>query len=305
MKRKSLWQISVTVSPQAEEMVSALFEKVFERSPVVYVDAQKNVSVVSVYSDKSKEWIFAQRSGLKSALLSALRFGTASRSAQQPQFKISVKKLRREDWAESWKKHFRPLEIGPILLLKPSWSKHRARKKQAVVVLNPGLSFGTGQHPTTEFCLRQLVAHRDSASHRSFLDIGTGSGILAIAAAKLGYAPVEAFDSDSDSVRIATANAKRNRVHGKILIRQQDVAKLSAKSERQYDLICANLVANLLVEQRKKIIARLKPGGVLALAGILKTEFPQVQRAYEAAGLKLFQSRAQKEWRSGAFQFEI
>ena len=102
--------------------------------------------------------------------------------------KIEIAKVKREDWAESWKRHFHPIEIGKTLLVKPSWSKKRPAKNQAVVILDPGLSFGTGQHPTTSFCLHQIARGRKNGTPRpSFLDIGTGSGILAIAAAKLGY----------------------------------------------------------------------------------------------------------------------
>ena len=133
--------------------------------------------------------------------------------------KFALAKVRRENWAESWKRHFKPIEIGGELLIKPSWSKRRAKKNQAVLILDPGLSFGTGQHPTTSFCLEQLVQHRTIKADQSFLDIGTGSGILALAAAKLGYSLVEAFDFDPEAVAIARTNARRNRVSDKIMSR--------------------------------------------------------------------------------------
>ena len=134
------------------------------------------------------------------------------------------------------------------------------------------------------------------------MDIGTGSGILAIAAAKLGYAPVEAFDLDSDAVRIARTNALRNGVAGKIRFLRQDFTRLPQRSSGKYSVICANLMANLLVNERDRILAHLQPDGVLVLAGILETEFERVRQAYEAAGLRLAGSRTQKEWRSGAFR---
>ena len=136
----------------------------------------------------------------------------------------------------------------------------------------------------------------------SFLDIGTGSGILAIAAAKLGYAPVHAFDFDPQSVQIARANAHANRVQHKLRITRADLTRLTGQPARQYDVICANLLANLLIAGRDRILARIKPDGVLVVAGILECEFDEVRRAYEAAGMKLVTSKAQKEWRSGAFE---
>ena len=187
------------------------------------------------------------------------------------------------------------------MLIKPSWSRRRARSGQAAVVLDPGLSFGTGQHPTTAFCLRQLVARRTPGRQQSFLDIGTGSGILAIAAAKLGYAPVHAIDFDSEALRTAQANARRNRVSEQIVLRHQDVTVLRRQSAQRYSLICANLISNLLLTERNRILARLAADGLLVLAGILRNEFVQVQKAYQSAGLKLIGSRADGEWRSGCF----
>jgi ribosomal protein L11 methyltransferase len=216
--------------------------------------------------------------------------------------RISVKKLRREDWVESWKRHFQPIKIGSALLIKPGWSRCRPAKGQALVVLNPGLSFGTGQHPTTGFCLKQLVLCRDWSRAKSFLDIGTGSGILAIAAAKLGYSPVEAFDSDPDSVRIANTNARQNRVAGVLRIRNADITRLTRRGGGKFDVICANLTADLLLSQCDRITNQLKAGGILVLAGILKAEFPAVQRVYRNKGLKPVFNEIKKEWRSGAFR---
>jgi len=228
-------------------------------------------------------------------------------------------KVRREDWSESWKRHFKAIEIGNALLIKPSWIKGKPRKNQAVVILDPGLSFGTGQHATTSFCLHQIVAavgrppqtpkvSKDAAlcrgaATKSFLDIGTGSGILAIAAAKLGYQPVRAFDFDPESVRVALANARVNQVAGRIKITQEDVMKQPMRPARQYDLVCANLISNLLIAERRRIVAQVKPGGTLVLAGILKSEFAQVQTAFAELGLKFVTGKNEKEWRSGSFCF--
>jgi ribosomal protein L11 methyltransferase len=171
------------------------------------------------------------------------------------------------------------------------------------VVLDPGLSFGTGQHPTTAFCLRELTRHRNIGARWSFLDIGTGSGILAIAAAKLGYSPVHAFDFDRAAVRVARANARTNGVHKKLRITRGDVAKLPIKPARQYDLICANLISTLLISGRRRIAAQLNPGGTLVLAGILKSEFLAVQKIFAKVGLKLAVKKTGNEWRSGSFCF--
>jgi SAM-dependent methyltransferase len=128
-----------------------------------------------------------------------------------------------------------------------------------VVVLDPGLSFGTGQHPTTGFCLRELVRRRESGVEQSFLDLGTGSGILAIAAAKMGYTPVVALDFDPDCVRVAQNNARRNRVADRVTVRRGDVSCLSKHPRPRHDVVCANLVAPLLVKEADRIAAQVRP----------------------------------------------
>ena len=172
-----------------------------------------------------------------------------------------------------------------------------------MVILDPGLSFGTGQHPTTLFCLSQLARRRRRGVAQSFLDIGTGSGILAIAAAKLGYSPVRAFDFDPEAIRAARANVNSNSVAALVSLRRADLTRLPAKSAARFDVICANLIFDLLLAEADKIIKRLKPEGTLVLAGILVSQFDRVRERFEQSGLRLVAHRIQKEWRSGAFRF--
>jgi ribosomal protein L11 methyltransferase len=308
--RQPLWRISVATTLEAEDAVAELLGEISRQPASSHFDVETQVSVVSVFGQKKlvlarglREEISA---GLKRIKSCGLNLGSG---------KIKITKVRREDWSESWKRHFKAIEIGPALLIKPSWIKRPARKNQAVVILDPGLSFGTGQHATTSFCLHQIVAANCSAgavrqqsnrrldAAKSFLDIGTGSGILAIAAAKLGYRPVHAFDFDPEAVRVARANIRVNQVAEKIKIELGDVTTLPLRPAKKFDLVCANLISNLLLAERRRIVAQLKPGGTLVLAGILKPEFPQVQKSFEALGFKLTSAKSEKEWRSGALRF--
>lgn len=297
--RKPLWKISVSTTSEAEDAIVELLGRLFNSTASAYFDLKKKTCVVSVYSSEK----FIERDARRIILQELKNIQSFGLNIHPG--RVSISKIRREDWAESWKRHFKPVEIGKSLLIKPSWSRKRARKGQAEVILDPGLSFGTGQHPTTLFCLREIA--RSKASHGetpSFLDIGTGSGILAIAAAKLGFSPVRAFDFDPDAVRIARDNAQKNRVLKYIQLGAGNVCRLKVNSRRRFDFICANLISTLLIEERKKIVAQLKPGGCLVLAGILHSEFAGVQRAYEQCGLKLVSARTEKEWRSGSFSFK-
>ena len=293
MSRPALWKISVRTSVEAADAVSELLQERFSHPASTYIDADTGATAVSVFLPEKPAGISA---ALHDGLSRLRRLGLDIAPGV-----ISLRKLRRENWAESWKRHFKPLEFGARLLVKPSWSRRRAKRGQARVVLDPGLSFGTGRHPTTAFCLRQLVRRRAPGKSQSLLDVGTGSGILAICAVKLGYAPVDAFDLDPEAVRAARANARRNRVHRRLRLLETGLARFRAPAGRSYDIVCANLVSTLLIQERDRLVRHLKPGGVLVLAGILKPEFEEVAAVYAQAGLRLATSRAEKDWRSGTF----
>ena len=296
MKHGPLWQISIATSLEAEDAVVELLAREFARAAAVYTNEETKLTIASVYCGRRSEWTPRKRAALEEGLKKIAASGLDAGAE-----KISAQRVAGEDWSESWKRHFKPIAIGSRLLIKPSWIKRRPRKNQAVVVLDPGLSFGTGNHPTTAFCLRQLVAGRKNGQQQSFWDIGTGSGILSIAAAKLGYAPVHAMDFDPEAVRVAKEIARKNCVADKIRITRQDITKLSSSRARQYDFICANLISNLLLAERARIISYLRPGGALVLAGILKEEFAIVQKAYEHSGFRLIADQIEGEWQSGAF----
>ena len=288
----------MTTSAAAEEAAATWLGLAFGRPPSSYTSVETGQTVVSVYLQRKPDWSAAAQKELADGLRGVVR-----RTSGFGQPRISLARIGPQDWAIAWRQHFKPLAVGSKLLLKPSWSRQRPRRGQVIVVLDPGLSFGTGHHPTTAFCLRQLAARRRPGQAQSCLDVGTGSGILAIAAAKLGYRPVDALDFDPEAVRVARANAGRNRVSGRIHFWQQDLTKLPYRSRKKYSLICANLLADLLLAERQRFLARLGADGVLVAAGVLTWEFSRVQDTFESSGLRLVASRAQNEWHSGAFSW--
>ncbi len=293
---QTLLHLAVRVAPEAEDAVSELLGTLTGQPVTVSRDADTQIATASVYFERKADCPSNLRQMIKDGLKRLAGCGLYIGPGL-----ISLRALRREDWAESWKRHFPPMVIGRRLLVKPSWSQRRPTRGQSVVILDPGLSFGTGQHPTTHFCLDQLVAAKKPDTSQSFLDIGTGSGILAIAAAKLGYRPVHGFDLDPEAVRVAAENVARNAVADAFNPRRRDLLSMPAPKAPRYDVIAANLLANLLLAARDKILAHLRPGGRLIVAGILAREFANVQRSYEQAGLRLVADREQKEWRSGCF----
>jgi ribosomal protein L11 methyltransferase len=295
MKQGRLFRLSVATRPEAEEAVSELLQRLFLRPPTSWTDVLRGKCLVSLFLEKNAGFSSEARIRLADGIRDIRKAGLDVGSGA-----INFAPLPSENWAESWKRHFAPMTIGARLLLKPSWSRRHPRKGQSLIVLDPGLSFGTGHHPTTSFCLHQLVRRRKPAQPQSCLDLGTGSGILAIAAAKLGYLPVHAIDSDPKAIRIARRNARANAV-SRIRFNQADVTRVPARLATKYSIVCANLVSTLIVSERKRLAAQLAPDGVLILAGILRREFPEVRRRFEQIGLRELAGKTEKEWRSAAF----
>lgn len=295
-----LLKVTVTVPVEAEEPVAALLERFFNQPPAMYTDEDTLLTEASVFLPPERAFTAAPRAQLARALAEL-----QARGQVPGRCPVRLTRLPRRNWAEAWRRHFKPLEIARRLLVLPTWSRRTPRADQVVVRLDPGLSFGTGHHPTTAFCLEQIVRLAPAgpgAPPRSLLDIGTGSGLLAIAAAKLGYRPVEAFDRDGEAVRSARANAALNGVARRIHFACRDLRRRPRGTERRFDVVCANLLADLLLAERERITARVAPDGALVLAGILAEEFPQVRAAYAAAGWRVGRARTVREWRSGVFR---
>lgn len=294
MKSPALLQVAVEVTTATEPLVGEVLANTFGAATVTFDDLESGRSYVSVYVAEKGFQRATRRAELRRKL------GGIPAAEKAP---IRIRRLKPQDWSESWKRHFKPIVIGRQLLIKPSWSRRKPAKGAKLIILDPGLSFGTGQHPTTLFCLQQLASTRQPGIRQAFLDMGTGTGILAIAAAKLGYSPVEAFDFDPDSVRIAGDNARRNRIRN-IQLSQRDLTRIPLRSSIRYDVVCANLMYDLLIAERRRIINRLKSDGRLLLAGILNSQFDQVRVAYEEAGLFCIEKNSVNEWTSGVFGFD-
>jgi len=292
---EALRQVSLNTTPEAAEAVGIILERIFACAASTYLHPEQHGPVVSVYPPAKQRVSAAQRQQLADELAALEELGLPAGDGQ-----LSVKPLGREDWIDSWKRHFKPLNIRGKLLVRPDGIRAKAKPGQELVVLNPGLSFGTGQHATTRYCLEQLVASRQRPG-QSLLDVGTGSGILAIAAAKLGYVPVKAFDFDSVAMQVARGNAYRNRVSEKIRFTAGDINQLPRQARVRYDVVCANLFHDLLKANAEALITRVKPDGCLLLAGVLVEQFDGLKEAFESQRMRLARSKQQGEWRSGTF----
>jgi ribosomal protein L11 methyltransferase len=188
----------------------------------------------------------------------------------------AVAEVHDEDWSETWKKDLAAFTIGHVFV-RPSWIAAAPPPGAVEVVLDPGMAFGTGTHPTTALCLSAMDRLLAGAPGAHVLDVGTGSGLLAIAAAKLGAARVVATDVDPVALRVAEENARRNAV-------APELAPPEAV-RGSFHVIVANILANTLVALAPELAARLEPGGTLLLSGILAGQEDEVRAAYVSRGL--------------------
>lgn len=207
---------------------------------------------------------------------------------------LTVKWIADEEWATAWKKHFKPVRIGRIVV-KPTWepppSTSSGCSSDVIVEIDPGMAFGTGYHPTTRLCL--LIAQEIIRGGEIVLDVGTGSGILAIAAAKLGAQSVVGLDIDSVAVEVAEANVRQAGLSDRITIMQADSPQ---SFNGQADVVFANIVATVLIDMADALADKVRAGGIVVASGIVTGRANDVMRAFESVGLNIVQERTDGEW---------
>ena len=259
--------------------------------PTSYFDRKDDFANLNLYFETATE---AEDS--REEILRAMSEWTEYTDLNLSAVEVITAQIKKEDWSESWKAFFNIDKVSDRLVIKPSWKEYQAAAGEIILEIDPGMSFGTGSHGTTKACLQFL--DEISLPGQSVIDMGCGSGILSLAAAKLGLSPVHAFDYDSDAVRISEENLAASGVKlDKVF--QQDLTEYQA--EMQYDIVIANILAPVLMMNALKITAAMKPGGKLILAGILHEQFEEIEERFEDLGLTLMEKRQIDEWSSGLF----
>jgi ribosomal protein L11 methyltransferase len=316
-------EYSVSIDHEAVESVSALFAEVGYNGgvaveqpfigspdgPEYTVDTDKPV-VVRTYVplDEHAEEARAR-----------LEQGLWALGMMRPVGELQAQRLEEEDWANAWKAHYPVQRIGERTVVVPSWLEYEPQPNDVVLHLDPGMAFGTGLHPTTRLCL-QLLEHRTEPNMRT-MDLGCGSGILAIAAAKLGAQPILALDNDPIAVTATIENVERNGVQhvvttvegslgpgatlghwlGSDWATKQRAATPSSGSvafepDKEFDLIVANILANVHVLLAPYLQRALTPGGLLVTSGIIDDREADVAEAFAAAGLEQIERLVEGEW---------
>jgi ribosomal protein L11 methyltransferase len=204
---------------------------------------------------------------------------------------VTIRYAEDEDWATAWKQYFKPVKLGQRLVVKPSWEEYAAAADEIVLELDPGMAFGTGGHPTTRLCL--LALEDRITPGMTVADIGTGSGILSLAAAKLGASRVRATDVDPLPRKIARENVALNALDAQIDVLEMDDFDAQA---RDCDLIVANIVARTIIELAPSVAARLKPQGIFIAAGIVEDYHEAVLEALREAGFTVEDTKRDDIW---------
>ncbi len=200
--------------------------------------------------------------------------------------------VNHEDWANAWKKHYGVQRIGHRLVVVPSWQETHVASGDIVIRVDPGQAFGTGLHPSTRLCLLQL--ERLVRRPARVLDVGTGSGILAIAAAKLGAGEVMALDTDSVAVSAAQENAKENSVEHRVHVLQGTIGDVP--KEPPWDVVVVNILAEVIAEMMPALADRLVPQGHLILSGIIAERESLVQTSLKQFGLSVVSRELLRDW---------
>ncbi len=213
-------------------------------------------------------------------------------SPEIPHTQTRTASLPEQDWAENWKRFFKPVQVTPRFVVKPPWSKIRLKRGQSSIDINPGMAFGTGTHATTHLSIRALE-ERLKKKGFSVLDVGTGSGILSIIAAKLGVKEVCGIDIDGVAVENARENVERNHVSAIVKIRKGSIGGLHKK----FDVVVANIDLKSLRRMRKPLLSHLKKRGLLILSGILEQEKERIRLHYLGTNfLRWIKTTQEGEW---------
>jgi len=208
---------------------------------------------------------------------------------------LRTRAVDEQDWANAWKDYYHVTHIGKRLVIRPSWREYTPKDAEVVLTLDPGMAFGTGVHPTTRMCLEQVEQRVTPGMH--VMDVGTGSGILALAAAKLGASTVYTIDNSSVAVESANANAAMNDLQEKITVVLGVLDEAEAERHAdQYDLVLANIIAHIIGSIAPQLARVMAPTGLLVVSGIIEARRADAQGPLLAAGLELVEEVKTDDW---------
>ncbi len=276
-------RITVITSPEASEAVANFLLELNATGVELKEPDASTVNLIAYYPLNDRVGGRMQR--LRRFLSALPAWGISAHPAR-----IDLQPVKSEDWEEAWKAAFPPQRIGKQMLITPTWSNAPHKETDVVIRLDPGMAFGTGQHPTTQLSLELLEDSIEPYSHVA--DIGTGSGILTIAAVKLGARRVDAIELDPTAIPVAATNFEANSVAAHVHLSEGDGLQ---HVEGKYHLIIANILTKVVLPIIPDCSPRLHEGGIVIFSGILDTELRQVESVLEANRFRRLQVVRQTE----------
>ncbi|HJQ69782.1 MAG TPA: 50S ribosomal protein L11 methyltransferase [Blastocatellia bacterium] len=280
-RNRSWYLVVVTVAREVEEMAGSLLFDLGTTGIVTLEESSNEIKLGAYFGASAKP-----------VELTGLIQSEFARAGLEPMlFEISVTEILDQDWMQKWKEGFDPVSVGSRLVIAPSWKLPEIDDGRVVIEIDPGMAFGTGTHETTRMCLEAIEEFWEGGS---LLDVGTGTGILAIAAARLAPGShVTAIDIDPQAVAVARENAEINNVSALLEIAGGVPRDFAG---RGFDMVVANLTAEVIIELMGDLAGALKDSGTLILSGILIELRADVERSIGRFGLKIIKRRAMGEW---------
>ena len=251
------------------------------------LNADKTVAYVSVYLP------------IDGGVADTLVFLRERFGALNPEAEIMVSGVNEEDWANSWKAYYKPIKIGERIVIVPAWEKYSAKEGEIIVRMDPGMAFGTGTHETTRLVIKLLEKYIKNGMRVA--DVGCGSGILAICASKLGAGECKAYDIDPVAVKVANENIKDSGLTN-VTCEVSDLLKQVDKSGGSYDVICANIVADIIIRMMPDVGALMDENSVILASGIIVERSEDVINGFEEHGFKIVERIDENGWCALAVQ---
>ncbi|MBP3572195.1 MAG: 50S ribosomal protein L11 methyltransferase [Clostridia bacterium] len=245
------------------------------------LNANKDIASVSVF-------IPSDRSYMDDLAYIRQRCGELDLHAE-----VELVGVNEEDWANSWKQYYKPIKIGEKIVICPAWERYTPAAGEIVIRMDPGMAFGTGTHETTRLVIRLLEKYTKEGQR--MLDVGTGTGILAICASRLGAEICRAYDIDPTAVRVARENIKDSGLTN-VTCDQSDLLKQVSLEGGQYDLVCANIVADIIIRMTPDVGKYMKDDAVLLASGIIAERCDDVVECFERNGFKVVEKLTDNDW---------
>ncbi len=297
-ERKEKWiEITILTPPEMTEAISNFLEEMGTGGVFQDIPIEDSFNARATSSEETiKSYLPWNRNVKKEVdIISGYLDSLSSLFPRLKKPVLSTNTIVDPDWGEQWKKYFKPLRMSYNIVIKPTWERYTPSGSDIVVDIDPGMAFGTGQHPSTRMCIlaiEDLILKDASREEKTVLDIGTGTGILAICSAKLGARAVTGIDNDPLAVEIASKNIVINGVEDRVNIIEGDIALCTGG----FDLIVANLISGMLIEFHRHLISLMNPGGYLIASGITEQDAKEIEETFLRGGAEIYHAETEKEW---------